>query len=664
MTLRMTIAILSATAAIGIAGCGTSNPAVATFGDEVISLKDFETSYAKNNGGWEKGVAASPEERQRFLDLLVKFRLKVKEARRLGLDKDSTVVAEIAGYEQTLAQSYIVDKELVEPAVKELYNRKQVVLRASHILLRLPEQASPQDTLRAWSRAMELIAEAATKPFDTLALKYSEDQSVTFNRGDLGYFSTGRMVPAFEDACYALAPGQVTPTPVRSPFGYHVIKLLDRQPNRGAVQISHILIRSESPTDTAWIRDTVRSIMGQLQAGVPFETLVMNYSTDPASVSRGGDIGAYERERLPQDLGDLLFATPKDSIASPYFAPYGAHIFRVNGFAGLPAFADAQRDLRQQYQQMRYANDLGNFTHRLQSLYRYSLDVPNVLRLQAALDSTRTPADSAWREIENEGLLREPLITLAGRTLTVDSVLNRIAQSAEFQSFRLTPENIDHIVERLGETLALEEHARTAAFRHPAFGELMGEYRDGILLYRIEQDEVWQKVVVNDSVLHTYYDAHRDAYQWPHRVNFAEIFVSTDSLSKVAMKRLAAGEDFVDVAEDMTMRAGYREKRGIWGFQTSAFNNLSTMAMGMAVDSVAGPFRNGSGFSIIKVLGKEDPRTKTFDEAGPEIIGSYQEQASKEREQAWVDSLRARYGLTVDLDALKSAFTRPHADTP
>jgi len=92
------------------------------------------------------------------------------------------------------------------------------MLRASHILLRLPENASPQDTFRVWDRSLDIIAEAARKSFDTLALKYSEDQSVTFNRGDLGYFSVGRMVPAFEDACYALEPGQVTPLPVRSPF--------------------------------------------------------------------------------------------------------------------------------------------------------------------------------------------------------------------------------------------------------------------------------------------------------------------------------------------------------------------------------------------------------------------------------------------------------------
>jgi peptidyl-prolyl cis-trans isomerase SurA len=557
----------------------------------------------------------------------------------------------------------MLDKELVEPGVRRLYDRKQFMLRASHILLRLPENASPQDTLRVWNRAMELIGIAAKKSFDTLAMTASEDQSVSFNRGNLGFFSVGRMVPAFEDACYALEPGQMTQTPVRSPFGYHLIKLLDRQANRGAVQISHILVRGENPADTAWIRDTVSVIMAKLRAGVPFNTLVAEYSTDENSVMRGGDIGAYERDRLPQDLGDLLYATPKDSIAPPYFAPYGAHVFRVNGFTGIPAFSELERELKQVYQQLRYASDYANYTHRLKKQYQYTLHLPVVFKLHAQLDSTLTPSDSLWRTAIEPTLASELLISAGAQRLTVDTVLLRIEKAAEFRSMRLTPVNIDQMLERIGESVVLQEHANTAASRHPVFSELMKEYRDGILLYRIEQDEVWQKVVVNDTLLRAFHGEIQERFRWPDRVNFAEIFVTGDSLVQVALKRLNAGEEFLDVAEAMTMRAGYRERRGIWGLQAATHNNLSAQAMQMAVDSVTGPFRNGNGFSIMKVLGKEGARMKTFEEAGPELMSAYQEQASKQREQEWIASLRNRYGLTLNLDALKSAFSAEHEPT-
>jgi peptidyl-prolyl cis-trans isomerase SurA len=297
--------------------------------------------------------------------------------------------------------------------------------------------------------------------------------------------------------------------------------------------------------------------------------------------------------------------------------------------------------------------------HGLKSRYALKLAIPTVIRLQAELDTTKTPADTLWDEIEDRSLLPETLLSTTDTTMTVQNVLERFGTTAEFRSLRPTPSNLDHMLERLGETLVIEAHARRAVERHPVFAGLMKEYRDGILLYRIEQDEVWAKVVVNDSLLMGYYELHKEQYRWPERVNFAEIYVTNDSLAQVAMKRLAKGEEFVDVAEDMTMRAGYRDKKGVWGFQPSGLNNLATQAMGMAIDSVCSPVRSGAGSSIIKVLAKDAPRVKTFAEAGPEITSAYQEQASKEREREWVDSLRARYGVTVDTEALRSAFTQP-----
>jgi peptidyl-prolyl cis-trans isomerase SurA len=130
--------------ALVLAGCAGSGPAVvAKFGDDTISLEDFEESYAKNNGGWEKATTSTAEDREKFLDLLVKFRLKVLEARNRGLMADSSIKSELEGYEVTVATSYMLEKEIVEPRVKEMYDRRKEEVRASHILIRLNPDASP-----------------------------------------------------------------------------------------------------------------------------------------------------------------------------------------------------------------------------------------------------------------------------------------------------------------------------------------------------------------------------------------------------------------------------------------------------------------------------------------------------------------------------------------
>ena len=147
------------------------------------------------------------EDRQRFLDLLVKFNLKVKEARAQGLEKDSSIISEMESYNTSVAQSYMIEKEVVEPGVQRMYDRKKDEVGASHILFRLAPNATPQDTLKAYELAMRTIAQIPHIPFDTLAYKYSQDPSAKNNYGNLGFFSGGRMVPEFEDASYSLTAG-------------------------------------------------------------------------------------------------------------------------------------------------------------------------------------------------------------------------------------------------------------------------------------------------------------------------------------------------------------------------------------------------------------------------------------------------------------------------
>ena len=182
---------------LSLFGCGTSNPIVATIGDEKITLNNFEDNYAKNNGGWDTSTVSTIEDRQRFLDLLIKFKLKVKEARSQGLEKDSAIISEMDTYNTSVAQSYIIEKDVVNPGMQQMYNRKKDEVRASHILIRLTAKATPQDTLHAYEQAMNIIAQLPQVPFDTLAFKYSEDPSAKNNYGDLGFFSGGRMVPEF-----------------------------------------------------------------------------------------------------------------------------------------------------------------------------------------------------------------------------------------------------------------------------------------------------------------------------------------------------------------------------------------------------------------------------------------------------------------------------------
>lgn len=604
------------------------------------------------------------EDREKFLDLLVNFRLKVMEARNRGLMADTSIRRELESYEVSVATSYALEKEIVEPKIKETYNRRKEEVRASHILIRLDPKASPADTLIAYEKAMKIIGMVPTSDFDTLAVHYSEDPSVSFNHGDMGFFTSGRMVPEFEAAAYNLKVGEYTHFPVRSQFGYHIIKLTGRQPNRGAVRVSHILRRfRDTPQDSTVVKDSVWIIYRLLKGGMNFEEAARKFSDDPAAKDNGGDIGYYDRGRVPSNVEAVFYNTHLDSISEPVQMPYGYHIFKITGYKGIPPYAEMEKELRDQYNQTGYTTDYNNFVRDLGKVYHIWFDTTTVALLMHSFDTTTTPGNWAWADTLKENMRRRTLFTCEGRVSTVSDFVDHVNGSAEFKSMPLTPANVQHMISRMSESKLVEEHARLVPKRYPAFQKLLKEYEDGILLYRIEQDEVWKKVVVNDSLLHWYYRQTREKYRWPPRVNFQEILVASDSVAKVAYKEILAGRDFGDVAEKYTMRKGYKEKKGEWGLTPYTQNEFSRYAAKLPVDSIPPPFADPDGWCIIKVLAKDSSRVKEFQECVPEIMSAYQEYAAKERQDAWIAELKARYGVVLNKELLSEAFKRTPVGT-
>jgi len=645
-------------------GCGASNPTVATIGDEKITLNYFEDNYAKNNGGWDTSAISSIEERQRFLDLLIKFKLKVKEAHARALEKDSAVISEIDTYNTSVAQSYMVEKEIVEPGVQRMYDRKKDEVRASHILFRLVPNATPQDTLKTYEQAMSTLAQVPQVPFDTLVFNYSEDPSAKTNYGDLGFFSGGRMVPEFEDACYSLKPGEYTKTPIRTQYGYHILKVTARQPNPGSVRISHILLRFNGDlTDTAMVRDTVWMIYGKLKSGASFTEIMEKYSQDPQSVANNGDLGFFERGRILPKIADVFFNMKLDSISEPMRFNYGYHIFKLTEKKELPSFEEMQKDIKELYKQVRHQYDYNQYVRGLKAQYHVSIDSSIVRKLISSVDTNKISSNEVWPDTLSAEMLKMTLIYSTERPFTVHDFVEKVLTTNDFKNYILTPDNIWLLVNKMLDVVALEQHARHAIERYPLLAKLLKEYEEGILLYRIEQDEVWKKVMVNDSLLKEYYNVHKEEYRWPERVNFAEIFTIADSMAKAAYWKVRYGENFQNVAQEYTNRSGYQEKKGEWGFQPFASNDLSLKASTMAVDSISEPFQYQAGWSIVKTLAKDSAHVKSFEDAIPEVASGYQEAASKQREQDLVEALKKKYPVTINQEALKEAFKRKRVES-
>ena len=657
--LLLILAIFSISAAF--LGCsGSSGPIVAKIGPEELTLKDYERQYLRNNGGPEAALKATADEKKDFLNLLVKYRLKVLEARDKGYDKDPEIVNELREYRQSLAIPYLTERELIEPNIKKLYNRRLEEVRVSHIMISyVTDTTGAQDTLATLNKAKEVLALAKQGiTFDTLALKYSADTRGQKNGGDLGFFTAGLTLPVFDDAVYSLKPGEIYPHPIRTPFGYHIAKLTEKRSSRGQLRTSHILVRLpvENPGDTSAAFAKISLIHDTLKKGGNFEELAKRNSEDPGSGPNGGDIGFSEYTRLVPQYAEAAFRMKVGEVSGVVHSQFGYHIIKVTDDAPPKKMEEQRQELKDLYQRYGFQQDNEAFINGIKKKFGLKINDDVVTKIVSLIDTNQTTSAAGWDSVLTKDVRSLPLLTTTTTAMDVQRAIDKIKVTQDLQSKQLTKTGFMQIAQKLGELEAMAIETKDLEKRYPDFGMLMHEYEEGVLLFRAEQEAVWNKVSINDTMLQAYWEQHKEDYRWQDRVNFSEIFVTLDSLVMVVQDSIKAGVDFNELAARHTQRAGYRDKRGSWGFQTQDANDLAREAFNMKVGAVSQPIKFQYGQSIIKVDEKEPARTKTFKEAASEVSSKFQELESKRIEKEWIDSLRQKFSVKENYDVLQEAF--------
>ncbi|MBP6430086.1 MAG: peptidylprolyl isomerase, partial [Bacteroidales bacterium] len=154
----------------------TNKDVVLKVAGEEITKETFIEMYQRNNPNPEKKIIK--RDLDEYLDLFINFKLKLAEARKQGLDTMPSYVQEVNTYRKQLIEPYLNDKTVTEELVKEAYERTKEIIRASHILIMIPTNATPKDTLEAYNKALDLRKRIIKgENFGDLAVQFSEDPS-------------------------------------------------------------------------------------------------------------------------------------------------------------------------------------------------------------------------------------------------------------------------------------------------------------------------------------------------------------------------------------------------------------------------------------------------------------------------------------------------------
>ena len=661
---------------------------VMTVGSEKVSLKEFETILRKNNTNQQIDQKYLDE----YAELFVDFKRKVLYAKENKMDTSAAFKSELAGYRKQLAKPYLTDQSAEDDLVKEAYERMKYEVNASHILISLDADASAEDTLVAYNKINKLrkiILQGEN--FSDVAKSSSNDPSAKTNGGNLGYFSAFRMVYPFESMAYNTPLGRVS-EPFRTQFGYHILKVNDKRPNRGEVKVAHIMIEERddtTPKERVANKEKMDQLLESLQNGTSFEDMT-KFSDDKGSAKNNGELPWFGTGQMVSEFEQAAFGLNEiGQVSEPVKTMYGWHLIKLLDKRGIPSFEDSEAQIKRNLKRdVRSSKGQESLIKKVKKEYKYTdftskgktvnyddfyVSRLNYLRYDFGNTSNRL---APFCEIDYNNWDRESyttdgltLFTLDGISYSQDDFADYLAKNKiKSDSTKNCQKVHDKYQEWVNKTCLDYEDSQLES-KYPEFKALMNEYHDGILLFNLMDEKVWSNAV-NDTVgLLNYYNLTKEKYTWDKRAE-TKVYTSRDESTSNRVRSLLnnrynssviTDEEFsyLDFGKGEFYLSDERILRLINRYDSNRLkieNKTFSEGDSEAVDShwYKGLTQNeqnldGSVF-FADVQTIKSGGLKSFEEARGEVITSYQNYL----EEKWTNDLEKRYPASINKKVLYS----------
>jgi peptidyl-prolyl cis-trans isomerase SurA len=474
-----------------------------------VTAGEFTRMYLKS-----ADIGKSPGNIDDYLQQFIIFKLKVADAIHEGIDTTKAFHNELNGYRNQLAQNYLTDTQAKEKLLQKTYQRSLTEINAWHILVNCPEDTKPEDTLKAWQKASAIRERIINgESFEQVARGSSDDPSVKVNGGNLGYFTVFQMIMPFEDAAYSLKKGVIS-QPVRTPYGYHIIKVADKRASKGKILVSHIMKVSPPGTgekEAKQAEESINEIYKELQAGASFSSLAAKYSDHKESASNGGKLNWFGTGEIIPDFSEAAFAIPDTGrFTRPVRTIYGWHIIKLLARKAPGTFEETRSYLESKINQS-YLNSLSkkSFTDKLKKEYNFRI---NQEARAWFVKNTDTLIISGSAKYNKSSLPSGNLYTFADQHLSVKEFAAFIEKRGSIIITKDPTYFIDQSIDASISDRIIKYENSILENKYPEFRYLMNEFHDGILLFEISGRKVWNKVRDDSSGLKRYYEDRKQNY--------------------------------------------------------------------------------------------------------------------------------------------------------
>lgn len=611
------------------------NPVLITIDGKEIRKNEFLSIYTQNNNEPKFDKASMDD----YLDIFVKYKLKVFEAEEMGFDTIKSLKNELNGYVNKSAEKYLSDSEATESLIKEAYERKKYEIKASHILI-----TKGGDT---YKKALEIRAEIIKSgDFEAAAAKYSQDPSVKDNKGSLGYFTVFQMLYLFEEAAYTTKVGDIS-MPVKTKFGHHLIKVYDKRKNKGRVKVAHIYSKipkkgDENAKENARVK--IEEIYSLVKAkNKSFEDFAREYSDDNTSAQKGGELDWFTSGRMVPEFEDVAFSLKnKGDISEPFLTSYGWHIIKMLELEEIGTYEKLKPEIENNISRgERSKKSTEFFVNKLKKEYRFKDKSKRWIKnsYNPKVESKLDINDSkiAFKFKKEEGYFKKyTKVTVSD----FKDFLSKIPANSQ--------QDIEAFYKDYTNSYIFQYEKSILYDKYPDYKALMQQFKDGILLFEISDQKVWNKSSKDTTGLKEFFSMKQKKYQWKARQD-VEIYTSAKKDVIFEANKMAKDKNVtsLEIMNNLnkTSRLNLSLEQGKYEVEEKKILEKFPPTLG-----VSQPVIENGKFVFVRIKALIPSGNKELKDTRGAVISDYQVYLEEE----WIKSLKAKYNVVINKEAVYS----------
>ena len=611
-----------------------------TVSEEPILASEFIRVYNKNLNLVQDD---SQKEVESYLKLFINYKLKLAEATLLGYDKDPEYVKELRSYKNQLTQNYLTDKNVTDELVLEAYDRILNEVKAQHVLVRIEEFET--DTLQAYSAIQAFQERLKNDDFESLKKEIHDGKSIFVE--DLGFFTAFKMAYKFESVAFNTKVGEVS-EPFRTKFGFHVVKVLEKRKSKGQVIVAHIMIANTQKDTTLVAKDRIQELHRLLLQGEDFGNIAKQFSDDKSSSMRSGELKPFKSGQINSTLFEntAFSLKEKEDISEPIQTQFGWHILKLIDKQAVKEFNSLKPDLESQVRKdSRSQLVKSKMLAKLLSQYQLTGLNPNLPLLKSNIVYDRS--NKTWK-FSDQIKDSKSFLVIQKTSYSFGDFLNFLNNNSKL----INPNWATEFALNKQYKIFLEQ----SVFRYKKdnlenenqdFANILNEYREGLLLFELMQDKIWEGAKKDTIGLNAFYNENKANYLWPDRVIGSVARSSNAKNIKKVRKLWRSGKSNQSIDELLNkIQQNVIFSTGEFELGLSPLPESFTPRVKSQLSKI---IKENNSFYIVNVKEFMPQSQKSLEDSRGQLISDYQTKL----ETQWILELKSKFNVKVNEDVFQ-----------